>query len=520
MRKIKVLSLSVSLLLIMITFLAGCGGGASTPSNGEGASTSRVPKDTLLFLGAESLTGQWDPTMHTNLAQVRLEQMYFDKLFEAWGWEEDPERLEPSLALEALVIDDYTIEIKLREDIKFHDGTEFTAEDVKATFEYASQPTKPTFGWFPGVVSGEVMDKYTVRLSTKEPAASLWFSIAFIPIASAQDIASGNVASWPNGTGPYKFVRQEGEKTIFVRNEEYFKGAAKTENFIFEFVSDPSTRLLALLAGEADVIDRLEPEQVATLETSPNTYVDSTISVENKWLHFRNKFPFDNVLLRQAVAHAIDRDAVLQILGAAGAPANAHISPVKFGYADLEYPYEYNPERARELMAEAGYPGGVGLPELEYITSTGFYPKTKEYGELITAQLTAVGFPIKLNVLETAAWGDRLYNQDAGDMIDSGWCTGNPEPDLVLRMIFHSSSGRISFSDDPEIDAVLDKALAEWDVDKRRAIYQNEVLPTLMDKIPSIPLSVSVFLHGVRTEVKGFEVYPSIFMNPTSFYKE
>lgn len=509
------------LIVVFLVFLLSVGISACAPAPDKEETTSlRTPEDTLVFFAAESLTGQWDPTMHTNLAQIRVEQMYFDYLFHAWAWEDDSERLEPSLALEATVIDDRTIEYKLREDVSFHDGTPFTAEDVKATFEYASQPIKPTFGWFPAEVKGEVIDDYTVRLSTEEPAASLWFSAAFIPIMSAKDIEAGTVGARINGTGPYMFDSIDGEKIIFVRNEDYFRGIPKTKYFIYEFVSDASTRLLALLAGEADVVDRLEPEQVATVEGSPVAYVDSVVSPSNKFLHFRNKYPFDNVLLRRAVAHAIDRDAVAEILGVAGIKAQAHISPVKFGYAPVGSPYEYDPAKARELMAEAGYPDGQGLPELEYITSIGFYAKTKEYGEFITAQLNAVGFPVKLTVLETAAWGDRLYSQDAGDMMDSGWMTGNPEPDLVLRMIFHSSTGRISFASSPRIDEALDRSRGEWDFEKRRGIYQKEVLPLLWEELFSIPLVTEVVLHGIRKEVKGFEVFPSTFIDPIKFYKE
>ena len=144
---------------------------------------------------------------------------------------------------------------------------------------------------------------------------------------------------------------------------------------------------------------------------------------------------------------------------AAGHDSSNFVSPIKFGYIDLENFPKYDPAEAQRLLAEAGYPNGEGLPELEYITSTGFYPKTKEYGELITAMLQEQGFPVTLNVMEVAAWNERLYDRPGGGpghMIDCGWTSASPEPDLVLRTHFHSSSKRICGIVDPEIDAALD----------------------------------------------------------------
>lgn len=518
---------NVVVAVLLISLLVGCASSnSSKPSNDSsgtsantqtdedaksGGSQLKTPKDTLVFLSAESLTGQWDTTTHSILGQVRIESLLFDKLFDAKGEESDPEKLEPNLAVSATQIDDRTIEYKLREGVKFHDGTEFTAEDVKATFEYASQPSKASAGWLPGVVRGEVVDKYTVRLITEQPSGSLWFSAAFIPILSKKDIESGAVASHPNGTGPFKLKSQEGDTTILERNEDYWKGVPKLKEIHWKYVSDASTRLLSLKAGEADVIDRLEPEQALGLAGSDYADVQSVLTPESKWLLFRNKEPFkDNVKLRQAIAHAIDRDVILQLMGDAGAPAHNFVTPSKFGYKEMEWPYPYDPEKAKQLLAEAGYPNGQGLPELEYITSTGFYPKTKEYGEIIAAQLQQVGIKVKLTVLETAAWLDKLYNVDEGHLIDTGWMTGNPEPDLVLRPIFYSKTARMTGLDDPEIDASLDKESSTADIDERRRVLQEETFPLLAEKIPAIPLFNSVLQTGVRKEVKNFKIYPTV----------
>ena len=132
---------------------------------------------------------------------------------------------------------------------------------------------------------------------------------------------------------------------------------------------------------------------------------------------------------------------------------------MKYGYIDIPNYPTFNVDECQRLLAEAGFPKGEGLPELEYITSVGFYAKTKEYGELITAMLNEQGFNVKLTVLEPAAWEQAIYRQKDGQgpghMCDVGWLTGSPEPDLVLRPNFFSTAALINGINDPEIDAAL-----------------------------------------------------------------
>jgi len=236
------------------------------------------------------------------------------------------------------------------------------------------------------------------------------------------------------------------------------------------------------------------------------------ISVENKYLWFRcSKPPFDNPLVRKAACHAIDRSIIYEVLGESGSPSSNFISPIKFGYIDLENYPEYDPEECQRLLAEAGYPRGEGLPELEYITSVGFYPKTKEYGEVITALLQEQGFPVTLNVMEVAAWNENLYDRPGGGpghMVDCGWSTGSPEPDLVLRTHFHSSSKRITGLVDPDIDALLDKERSAASLDERRDIIQKELTPMLADRAPALSLFTSVLVHAMDSNLTGLFLYP------------
>lgn len=471
---------------------------------------------TLRFLGAEALTGNWDPTTHTNLGQLIVEGYVFGYLTRAPMKPDNPEELIYELATSLTPIDEYTLEVKLREGIKFHDGTPFTSADVKATYEYGCQPDRPA-QWYPGQVKVDVVDSLTCRLNTKEygyPATLFVYLSSFLPIMAAKDIANkAQLSARMNGTGPMKFVEQKGDSTILAANTDFYLGAPKIPGLEYRFVGDTTTRTLSLLNGEADMIERLEAEQVETIAKDARFVISKALSVENKYLFFRcSKPPFDNPLVRQAACHAIDRASILEILGVSGAPCKAHISPVKFGYTEVaDYP-EYDPEKCQALLKEAGFPNGEGLPELTYYTSVGFYPKTKEYAELITGMLQEQGFKVNLQTLEVAAWGNLLYDKPGGgegNMIDCGWCTGSPEPDLVLRTHFHSSSKRITGIVDAELDAVLDKERNAKSVDERRKILQEETLPTIARKAPALALFSSVFIHAYTKGLEGLYIYPN-----------
>jgi len=472
------------------------------------------------FMSAENLTGNWDPSSHTTLAQINLESFVFGYLTRAPMRPDKPDELVMELATDMKIVDEHTLEFKLREGVTFHDGKPFSAEDVKATFEYASQADRPA-AWYPGPCEVEVVSQYVARVKTGKggyPASLFWFLSAFLPIMSAKDVADKKVlASRPNGTGGFKFVRQNGNTTVLEAFDKFYLGKPTIPGINFSFVGDATTRTLALLNGEADLIERLESEQVNTIEKAGGFKLHNAVSVENKYLWFRcSKPPFNDVRLRKAACHAIDRSVILDILGVSGHASKAWISPVKFGYIDTPNYPKFDPELCQKLLAEAGFPKGKGLPELEYITSVGFYPKTKEYGEVITAMLQEQGFPVKLNVMEVAAWNERLYDRPGGGpghVIDCGWSTGSPEPDLVLRTHFHSSSKRICGIVDKDLDAVLDKERNTLDPAKRKAVIQNEVMPTLAEKVPALSLFTSVFIHAMRKELQGMYFYPNGMMD-------
>lgn len=483
------------------------------------STTAAFAQDTkqVVLASMGPVTGNWDPTSHTTVGQLNFENFIFSKLTDAKMTDEAPAELVPDLAVSWELIDDYTLEFKLRDGVTFHNGAPFTAEDVKATYEYGSNPDRPGSAWYPGRVDVEVIDPLTVRLNTEAygyPASAFLLVSSFLPILSAVDIESGKLSQLPNGTGPFEYSQTQGDRSVAVAFDDYWGGRPKIDEVVYAYVPDVNTRVLGLMNGEYDIIERLEPEQYQALSDQGGVTTNRSVSTENKYIHFRaNKPPFDDVRVRQAAAHSIDREMILEIMGDAAIPVGSHLSPKKFGATDVPDFPEYDPEKAQALLAEAGYPNGEGLPEIEFITSVGFYPKTKEYGELVAAMMQEQGFNVKLTVLEPAAWEQAIYRgtdgQGAGHMVDVGWLTGSPEPDLVLRPNYYSTSALINGLNDPEIDASLDKERDAKTPEERLAVLQNETLPLLVEKVPSLPLFAAVNFHGLSDSLSGVYFYPN-----------
>jgi peptide/nickel transport system substrate-binding protein len=468
-------------------------------------------------MSSENIGDNWDPTSHTLLSQANLEGFIFGYLTRAPMRPDNPEQLVWELAEGMRLIDTHTLEITLRRGVRFHDGKPFTAADVKATFEYASQPTRPA-QWYPGPCEVAIVNDYACLVQTGKsgfPASLLYLLTSFLPILSASDIADGQVLNQrPNGTGAFRFVEHRGSSTLLAANADYFAGVPEIARIEFTHVGDGSERALALMSGDADIIERLETDQVEALKRNRKLRIHRVVSVENKYLFFRCcKPPFDDVRLRLAACHAIDRRVVLDIVGEAAHASSAHISPVKFGYIRVPNYPEYDPDACQILLAVAGFPRGRGLSEIEFITSRGFYPKSEAYCEAIATMLQAQGFPARLRVLDVATWNELLWHKagscSQGHIIDAGWASGSPEPDIVLRTLFHSATSRISGVADREIDAALDKERNAATVDERRKILQSETLPLLARKVPAYSLFTSVLNFAMNKNLQGLYIFPN-----------
>ncbi|MGE4353219.1 MAG: ABC transporter substrate-binding protein [Oscillospiraceae bacterium] len=502
----------------MLLSLAGCGGGSGTsggntdtPSESTAANTtaeSKTDKDTLVILGSENWQATFSPLNHTSTMMLHAEALSLDHLLKM---NEETQEPEPALATKWSYDDTNTVlTVKLRQGVKFHDGSDFTAEDAAASCEAYSDADNVSGSWWADELECDVIDDYTFTITPKsgKPLGSLVNMLCSTPIMSADDLADpeNTLNKGYNGTGPFKFVKFENDTAYYDANEDYWGDVPTIKHVEYKYVADSTTRLSALQSGEADIIERADSDSVAVLESDSNTNVVTFLTTECK--HLIPKFkvePMNNALVRKAIAYAIDYDGIVNdIMSGYAEKADSFISSTIWGYAPVDGVGVYDPDKAAELLTEAGYPNGEGLPELNIYTSVGFYPKTKEYNEYIAACLGAVGINCTVVPMDTSAWGDILYDETPCYMIDCGWQPSGIEPELKLNSWY--AEGRIShYEPTADLLDIMTRFREETDAAKRKEILQDEYLPALADEMPDIPLFKSMAIYGVRSNVEGLE---------------
>src|SRR5581483_942088 len=213
---------------------------------------------------------------------------------------------------------------------------------------------------------------------------------------------------------------------------------------------------------------------------------------------------------RRAIAFAIDRETLVKdIMTGYGRVSDSFLSPKAFAYQPSPANVKFDKDMAQKLLADAGFPGGNGLPELGYVTSVGFYPKTKEYGEFIVQNLADVGIKAKLIPMEIGALYSGIFNQNPDwHMADHGFMPTTPEPDVFIRTLYYGGDkgGLIADDKDKDLDAALDAERKELDFDKRTQVMTTVTVPKLYDVMPAVPLFVSMLVTGVNKKVKNLVI--------------
>jgi peptide/nickel transport system substrate-binding protein len=493
-----------SMLGIAVTMpgLAACGSD-STGGPAGGGST-----DTLKFLVGESFWANWHPYNHTAQIGFKIQRNIFDRLVEV---QPDLE-LTPGLAESWTQVDDRTWEFKLRSGVTFHGGRPFTAADVKASVELASGDdpagAKLAMAATWGVPhSATVVDDLTVRLRGAKPFGPLLNTLAITDICSAADIAKGakHLERAPNGTGAFKLVDDRPNRKTLARFDDHYRGRAKLGQMVWEFIQDSQTRLNALLAGQAQIIDRVEPDQLPLLEKGDGVQAISVTAPEVQAMWFRqDKDPFgSNPALRRAFAWSLDRDAMTSLIGGKAKVADSHLAEGIDFRSPQSPQYAFDPERAKAELDRAG-----GPVSFELGASTGFYPKSKEVCELAKQNLEEVGFTVKLTLLELAAWIDMLFGKGKpGEVFHGGWGNLTKDPDFAVATLLHSPGAWTGAHDDAT-DELIDQGKQAADTAARERAY-GELQTRLWEQLPSVPLTYSDLSNGVRDNVSGYEVFPT-----------
>jgi peptide/nickel transport system substrate-binding protein len=317
----------------------------------------------------------------------------------------------PGLAESWTISDDglvYTF--SLRDGVTFHDGTTMDAEDVKFSLDRAraEDSTNAQKGLFAGITDVTVVDPLTVQVTLDAPNGMFLFNMAWGDAVIVAPESIADIASNPIGTGAFSFADWvQGDRIELTRNDAYWGEAPALASATFRFISDPTAAFAAVMAEDVDVfVGFPAPENLPQFEADPrfqvlvgNTEGETILAMNNKME------PFDNVLVRQAVSLAIDRQAIIDgAMFGLGTPIGTHFAPHNPDYVDLTGNSPYDPDRARALLAEAGYPDGftttLKLPPPSY---------ARRGGEIIASQLRAIGIEAEISNLEWAQWLEEAF---------------------------------------------------------------------------------------------------------------
>jgi peptide/nickel transport system substrate-binding protein len=478
-----------------------------------------------LIVGFSRDADTLDPANHRNRETETIIRNLYDGILTRGS----DMAIHPEIAESYTQVSPTVYEFTIREGIRFHDGSEMTVEDVKFTLDRITQEggmgdqTSPRRDLMGPVASVEIIDDVTIRVNLSEPWPLLPAMLPNQQIVSRAHVeAVGNegMATQPMGTGPFRLVDwRRGDSVIMERFEDYYGGAdglppvgnACVERVIFQVIPESASRVAALLSGDVHIINELPAHSINQVANNPGTEVMTVNGTRSFFLAMNNESEiFSNLLVRQAVAHAIDRDLLIdRILGGNAARIEGILSPDAFGRnADLPV-YEYDPERARELLAEAGYPDGIDVT----IDTDG---PQRDMAEAIAALLTNAGIRTQVAIGEgamlTAKWRT-LGEPKTGDMYLTSWGNGSLDPyDIFVPTHRSNDRGNSAGYANPELDALLDAAGIEVDRDRRATMYQEAEAMVNAD-LPYVYLWVPQDIYGVSTRLSGWSPSPDSRIN-------
>ena len=369
--------------------------------------TTAVAKDDLT-IAIQLEPPHLDPT---SAAAGAIDSVLYSNVFEGLTRFGPDGSVNPGLAESWIISNDgLTYTFKLRTGVKFHDGSDMTAEDVVFSLNrtQGEESTNAQKALYAGIVDVEALDKATVKLTLSKPNGSMLFNLAWGDAVIVAPESIENIKQTPIGTGAFKFDSwTQGDKIDLSRNENYWGTPATLSKATFKFISDPTAAFAAIMAEDIDAFAGYPaPENLPQLEADPrfqvivgNTEGETILSTNNKMP------PFDNIMVRKALAHAIDRQAIIDgAMFGLGTPIGTHFAPHNPDYVDLTANSSYDPELAKKLLIEAGFPDGfkttLKLPPPSY---------ARRGGEIIAAQLRKVGIETEVSNLEWAQWLEQVF---------------------------------------------------------------------------------------------------------------
>jgi peptide/nickel transport system substrate-binding protein len=475
--------------------------------------TISQPVQKVLVVGTTYDPKTLDPAQAYDIASAIVIQNIYDTLV---GYKPGTSELAPKLAERWESNENVSVwTFYLRKGVKFHDGTELTADIVKYSIERAKKLQGPPAFLLDVIDKVEVVDKYTVRFVLKHPF-SPFPALAAFTIFSPVPPNATNLDEKPIGTGPFKLESwKKGEQVVLVANKDYWRGPPKVDKVIIRIYPDPTTLRVALEKGEIDIALGIQPQDIEALSKNPNIKMVSIDGVVIEWLGMNHRrAPFNNTLFRKAINYAIDYDYILKIvLRGTATRLYGPLPPAIFGYdPEVEkYGYRYNPELAKKLLAEAGYPEGRGLRELELIISSAERAERKDIAAVIQRNLKEIGINIRIVDLDWSSFLDRLFNHDF-DMYMVDWFPDYVDPDDWIVPLFTTYGLGIDGYNNTVVDELALKARQLTELNERIAIYK-QLQKIIVEDAPWVFLYVPKLYVFMQKNVEGFILYPVYYID-------
>src|SRR3990170_3768957 len=520
--------------------------------------------------GADSV--QLDPAIVTDGESFRVTGQVLEPLYQ---YEHGTTVPVPALATGCTPNADATVwECKLREGVKFHDGTDFNADAVVFNFErwrFTDNPLyfesqvfeyyEAQFGGFDDasiITSVEAVDDLTVKFTLSAPQAPFLANLAMdmfaISSPAAMEAAGedyGTPAGGSVGTGPFKFVEWvEGDQITVAANDEYWGGRPKIDQIIWRVIPDDSARFLALKAGDIHALEQAVVEDLTAAESDPDLTIVTRPALNTSYLAFNYKIvEFQDIRVREAVAHALDKEGLIEnFFGKYGTLAKTFIPPLMWGYNDSIEDWTYDPELSKQLLTDAGFPDGLSevtiaediadaegnvvfkagekLPlRLYYMPVTRFYfPAAKEIGEAVAANLTNAGFNVELYL--EGDWPTYLGSRREGRLVGLyllGWGGDNCDPDNFICYFFCTGTEPImreGWYQNPPLVDLQKKAQTTPGQELREPMYKeaeqmlHENVARLWLGHNNTPLIFSTKVSGYIAQPVGADYYEFVEITP------
>ncbi|MFQ6083189.1 MAG: ABC transporter substrate-binding protein [Candidatus Aminicenantia bacterium] len=466
------------------------------------------PNSSTLILELDNSPTNLDPRIGTDSVSQRLHQIMFSGLLER----NEKDELVPDLAERWERVDDWTFVFYLKKGIKFHNGKILDSEDVKFTFQSLLDEEfislrKQSFAVLKKV---EAPDRWAVKFILKQPYSSFLINLTLgiVPKDSGADFFKN-----PVGTGPFKLVKQDSEEIIFEAFSDYFKGKPKINRLIARIIPDAITRALELKRRTVDLgLNVLSPDLIYFLAQDKNLKIIRKLGTTYYYLGFNLADPIlKNKLVRQAIGYALNRDEIIaNLMRGYARPASGVLAPNNWAYEGNVFKFEYNLDKANQLLDQAGYKQRKGKSRFKLVYKTSNSSFGRQLAMIVKDSLKKIGIEVEIRSFEFATFYSDILKGNF-QIYSLRWI-GVSDPDIFYNL-FHSANlppkgaNRVKYIN-PYLDQLIEKARTVYNLEERKKLY-SQIQQIIASDVPYISLWYADNVAVMNKKIQGVRLYPA-----------